>query len=187
LGRLSVERKKMSSVTATDSWSTGVFELLRGVGVAQFCYVPDGGHKDLISEAVDDPSVRAIPLTTEEEGVALLAGADLGDERAVLLMQSSGVGNCVNMLSLLPAGGFPFLTIVTMRGDFGEQNPWQLAMGQAVQSVLEAMNVICLRVDRREDVLPTIDAASSMAYVAGRAVAVLIGQRVIGAKSFARE
>jgi sulfopyruvate decarboxylase alpha subunit len=179
-------RNKVSSVTVTESWSAGVFELLRDIGVVQFCYVPDGGHKDLISAAVDDPGVRAIPLTTEEEGVALLAGADLGLERGVLLMQSSGVGNCVNMLSLLAAGRFPFLTIVTMRGDFGEQNPWQLSMGQATRTVLEAMNVICLKVDRREDVLPTIEAASSMAYVAGRAVAVLIGQRVIGAKSFAR-
>jgi sulfopyruvate decarboxylase TPP-binding subunit len=40
--------------------------------------------------------MRAVPLTTEEEGVALSAGG----QRGVLLMQSSGVGNCVNMLSL---------------------------------------------------------------------------------------
>jgi len=45
-----------------------------------------------------------VALTTEEEGVALLAGTDLGGARGVLLMQSSGVGNCVNMLSLIRAG-----------------------------------------------------------------------------------
>src|SRR5207244_11114675 len=95
-----------------------------------------------------DPGVHSIPLTTEEEGVALIAGADLGGERAVLLMQSSGVGNCINMLSLIKGGRFPLLTLVSMRGDFGAGNPWQYAMGQATEPVLEAIGVICLRVER---------------------------------------
>ena len=94
-----------------------------------------------------------IPLTTEEEGVALLAGADLGGARGVLLMQSSGVGNCINMLSLIAGSRFPFLTLVSMRGDYGEGNPWQYPMGQAVQPVLEAMGVICLKVEDPAEVV----------------------------------
>ncbi|MGC8475752.1 MAG: phosphonopyruvate decarboxylase, partial [Acetobacteraceae bacterium] len=124
------------------------------------------------------------PLTTEEEGVALAAGADLGAARAVLLMQSSGVGNCINMLSLIAGGRFPFLTLVSMRGDFGEGNPWQFPMGQAVEKVLAAMGVICLRAERREEVAGTVAAALTMAFGAGQAVAVLLTQRLIGAKPF---
>src|SRR5213082_2420317 len=116
-------------------WQDQLYELLRNSGVTQFAYVPDAGHSILIDRALADKNVHAIPLTTEEEGVALIAGADLGGARAVLLMQSSGVGNCINMLSLIAGARFPFLTVVSMRGDFGEGNPWQFAMGQAVAPV----------------------------------------------------
>jgi sulfopyruvate decarboxylase TPP-binding subunit len=165
-------------------WPHELYELLRGNGVTQFAYVPDAGHRVLIDRALADADVHAIPLTTEEEGVALVAGADLGGSRGVLLMQSSGVGNCINMLSLIIGARFPFLTLVSMRGDFGEGNPWQLAMGQAVEPVLKAMGVIVLRADDPADVIPTATAGLTMAFQSGAAVAVLLGQRLIGAKKF---
>ena len=130
--------------------------------------MPDAGHTVLIDLALADPHVRAIALTTEEEGVALLAGADLGGARGVLLMQSSGVGNCVNMLSLIKGGRFPFLTLVSMRGDFGEGNPWQFPMGQATPAVLDAMGVICVRIAQPEEVVPATVAALTMAFKAGQ-------------------
>ncbi|MFL6798737.1 MAG: phosphonopyruvate decarboxylase [Xanthobacteraceae bacterium] len=165
-------------------WQHDLYDLLRGYGITQFAYVPDAGHAILIDRSLADPDVRSIALTTEEEGVALIAGADLGGARAVLLMQSSGVGNCINMLSLIKSARFPFLTLVSMRGDFGEGNPWQFAMGQATQRVLEAMDVICLRVERPEDVVSVVTAALTMVFKSGKAVAVLLTQRLIGAKPF---
>src|SRR2546423_13197851 len=169
---------------AATRWQDEVFDLLRRGGVTQFAYVPDAGHSILIDRSLADPDVRAIALTTEEEGVALLAGADLGGARGVLLMQSSGVGNCINMLSLIKGGRFPFLTLVSMRGDFGEGNPWQFPMGQAVEPVLQAMGVLCLRIERPEEVAPTVAAALTMVFQGGSAVAVLLTQKLLGAKSF---
>lgn len=168
----------------TKAWQDELYDLLRSNKIDIFAYVPDGGHKILINRSLAEEGVHSVALATEEEGVALLAGADLGGKRGVLLMQSSGTGNCINMFSLIKGGRFPFLTLITMRGDFGEGNPWQMPMGQSVQKVLEAMNVICLRVDRPEDVTPVVSAALTMAYQAGEAVAVLLGQRLIGAKKF---
>ena len=165
-------------------WQNELYDLLRRHKITQFTYVPDAGHRILIDRALADPEVHAVALTTEEEGVALLAGADLGGARGVLLMQSSGAGNCVNMLSLIKGGHFPFLTLLSMRGDFGEGNPWQYPMGQAVETVLSAMGVICLRVDRPEDVVATVGAALTMAFQGGSAVAVLLTQKLIGAKAF---
>lgn len=169
---------------APPAWPDALYDTLRRGDVTQFAYVPDAGHKIMIARALADPDVHAVPLTTEEEGVALAAGADLGGRRAVLLMQSSGTGNCINMLSLIRHGRFPFLTFVTMRGDFGEGNPWQLPMGEAAETVLAAMGVIVRRVDTADLVVPTAEAALTMAFQAGGAVAVLLGQRLIGAKSF---
>ena len=167
-----------------DGWQHQVYDLLRAHEITQFAYVPDAGHRELINRALADPDAHAIPLASEQEGVALAAGADLGGGRAVLLMQSSGVGNCINMLSLTSGGRFPFLTLVSMRGDFGEGNPWQYAMGQATQKVLEAIGVIVLRADRPDDPVPTISAALTMAFQGGNPVAVLLGQRLLGAKAF---
>jgi sulfopyruvate decarboxylase alpha subunit len=165
-------------------WQDELYDLLRCNNVTQFAYVPDAGHRILIDRSLADTQVHSVALTSEEEGVAMLAGADLGGARGVLLMQSSGTGNCVNMLSLIKGGRFPFLTLVSMRGDFGEGNPWQFPMGQAVQPVLEAIGVICLRIERPEDVVPTVGAALTMVFQSGQAVAVLLTQKLLGAKQF---
>jgi sulfopyruvate decarboxylase alpha subunit len=180
------ETQGMDGVAAQKTgWQDALYDQLRAHNITQFAYVPDAGHRVLIDRSLADPDVHSVALTTEEEGVALLAGADLGGARGVLLMQSSGTGNCVNMLSLITGARFPFLTLITMRGDFGEGNPWQFPMGQAVQKVLEAMSVACLRIDRPEDVADTVGAALTMAFQSGFPVAVLLGQRLIGAKVFA--
>ncbi len=168
----------------TDRWQDALYDLLRRHNVTQFAYVPDAGHRVLIDRSLADPDVHSVALTTEEEGVALLAGADLGGARGVLLMQSSGAGNCVNMLSLIKGGRFPFLTLLSMRGDFGEGNPWQFPMGQAVEPILKEMGLIVIRIDRPEDVVPTVSAALTMAFQGGNGVAVLLTQKLLGAKAF---
>ena len=166
------------------AWPEEIYRVLRDFDVTQFAYVPDAGHKVLIDLSLADRAVHSIPLTTEEEGVGLLAGAHLGGGRGVLLMQSSGVGNCINFLSLAKGGQFPLLMLVSMRGDFGEGNPWQVPMGQAVEPVLGAMGVICVRADEAREVAATVRAAATMAFQSGQAVAVLLTQKLIGAKPF---
>ena len=135
---------------AASEWPEAIHRALGELGVRQVAYVPDAGHARLIELCQADPALRAIVLTTEEEGVALAAGAWLGGQRAVLLMQSSGVGNCVNMLALNQVGRFPLLALVTMRGEWGEQNPWQLPMGQSTADVLKLAGVIVQRLDAPE-------------------------------------
>jgi sulfopyruvate decarboxylase TPP-binding subunit len=174
----------MAETDSATRWQDELYDLLRRNKITQFAYVPDAGHRILIDRSLADPGALSVPLTTEEEGVALLAGADLGGARGVLLMQSSGTGNCVNMLSLIKGGHFPFLTLVSMRGDFGEGNPWQYPMGQAVEPVLKAMGVIRLRIERPEEVVPTVGAACTMVFQGGNAVAVLLTQKLLGAKAF---
>ena len=71
----------MSSIPSPPDpeWPDELYDLLREHDVTQFAYVPDAGHKTLIERSLADPDVNSIALTTEEEGVAMLAGADLGD------------------------------------------------------------------------------------------------------------
>ena len=168
----------------TRSWPHQVHRVLVENDVRQIAYVPDAGHARLIELCHADKTLQPIPLTSEQEGVALLAGAWLGGDRGVLLMQSSGVGNCLNMLSLTRECRFPLLALVTMRGEWGEANPWQVPMGQAAPPVLAEARVIVQRVDHAEEVAATVSAAAELAFQGSLAVAVLIGQRVVGAKAF---
>jgi len=154
------------------------------LNVRQVSYVPDAGHSALIRLCDADPEIQSVSLTTEEEGVAMSAGAWLGGQRAALLLQSSGVGNCINMLSLQQETRMPLFMIVTMRGEWGEFNPWQIAMGKSTQSVLEDSGVYVYRADTADDVVANVAAGARFAYQTGRSVAVLIGQRVIGTKNF---
>ena len=168
------------------SWPDDIYDVLDRFEVRQVAYVPDAGHSQLIERVLASPTMRGIPLTTEEEGVALLAGAWAGGQRGVLLMQSSGVGNCINMLSLVPILRFPFLTLVTMRGEWGEFNPWQVPMGSTTQGVLELSGVKVLRASQREEVRAVLEAAVGQAYNALTPTAVLLSQRLIGAKVFTK-
>ncbi len=166
------------------SWQAEVFAALKAARIAQVGYVPDAGHAHLIAAAHADPDMRAVVLTTEEEGVALAAGAWLGGQRAVLLTQSSGVGNCINMLSLPANCRMPFLALVTMRGEWGEFNPWQVPMGAATPAVLAASGVHVRRADQAYDAAEVVAASAALAFDSRVPVAVLFGQRLIGAKAF---
>jgi sulfopyruvate decarboxylase alpha subunit len=168
-------------------WPDEIFGLLKSAGVRQVAWVPDAGHARVIERVLAEPGMAGIPLTTEEEGVALACGAWLGGDRAVLLMQSSGVGNCVNMLSLVAAGRFPFVALVTMRGEWEEFNGWQVPMGRATPAVLESMGVRVLRADAPGEVGPAVREALDTAFGADGAVAVLLGQRLVGRKEWGAE
>ncbi len=174
----------MSANKDKQAWQDQLYDTLRQQDTTLFSYVPDAGHSIVINRSLEDPEVTSVPLATEEEGVALIAGAYLGGKRGVLLMQSSGVGNCINMMSLIAIGRFPFVTIVSMRGDYGEQNPWQFPMGQGTQPCLEAMGTRCYRVETAVEIVPATQAAVHMAYKSDQSVAILLSQRLIGAKPF---
>ena len=136
-------------------------------------------------EAQND--IDVVTLTTEEDGVGLLCGAWAGGRKGVLLMQSSGVGNCINALALPNIGRIPFVTIVSMRGEWGEFIPWQVPMGQGTPKVLEAMDVRVFRADYKQEVGTTVDAAAKFAFNTRQSAAVLLSQKMIGAKQFTED
>ena len=147
-------------------------------------YVPDAGHTHLINRCGQHGEMVSVPLTTEEEGIALLAGAWLGGDRGVLLMQSSGVGNCLNMFSLTRTCRMPLLMLVTMRGEWGEFNPWQVPMGQNTEKLLKAADILTFHVDESNRLGEATEAAARMVFEGPAAAAVLISQRIIGTKTF---
>jgi sulfopyruvate decarboxylase alpha subunit len=172
-------------VSETD-WRDGIFAALKAADIRQVGYVPDAGHMRLIELCRADPEIEAVSLTSEEEGIGLAAGAWLGGQRAALLMQSSGVGNCVNLLSLTKSCRFPLLMLITMRGEWAEFNPWQVPMGKGTQAALELMDVLVYRVEQANEAAETVAAALDIAFNGSLATAVLLSQKMIGAKRWVK-
>ena len=166
------------------SWPDEIHACFGAANIRQVGYVPDAGHAQLIRRCATDETIHDVLLTTEEEGVALAAGAWLGGQRAVLLLQSSGVGNCINMLSLIKTCRFPMVMLVTMRGEWGEFNPWQVPMGSTTEALLKLCDMLVYRVDAPEDVAATVSAALDLAFNGSLGVAVLLSQRLIGRKQW---
>jgi sulfopyruvate decarboxylase alpha subunit len=184
VSKIAIEATGRTEEAETSDWPHGLYRVLKAHEVRQMSYVPDAGHSRLIDLFRTDREIVTNVLTTEEEGVALAAGAWLGGQRSVLLMQSSGVGNCINMLSLATIGRFPLLMLVTMRGEWAEFNPWQVPMGLATEPALAAIGLRTMRADTPADLIATVDSAASLAYGADQQIAVIISQRLLGVKQW---
>jgi sulfopyruvate decarboxylase alpha subunit len=172
----------MTASPVAPDWPDRLFETFKRAGIRQVGYVPDAGHARLIDRCRADPQIRDVVLTTEEEGVALAAGAWLGGMRAALLMQSSGLGNCINMLSLARICRFPMLMLITMRGEWEEFNPWQEPMGSIVEPALKLCEVEIFRARKPDEVEGMAERAVQLAFGDERIAAVILSQELIGKK-----
>jgi len=93
---------------ADPSWSKHVADILRRNAIRMFATVPDYIVSHVLEHLSADAECRVVTVTREEEGVGLLSGAWLAGRRGALLMQNSGLGNCVNALASLN-GTYHFL------------------------------------------------------------------------------
>jgi sulfopyruvate decarboxylase TPP-binding subunit len=171
---------------STVNWAKAVHGVFQDAGIGLAAYVPDGGLKDIIRHCDEDPDICAVPLTNESEGPCLMAGAWLGGERSVLMMQGSGVGNCMNNFGITIAGNFPLLTIITLRGSWGEGNPWMLYQGRTMERMLDLAGFMATVVDDAANVEEAVSVAAQTAFNASGRMAVILSQRVTGAKKFKR-
>ena len=167
-------------------WQRDIHSAFKSANIRHVSYVPDGGHQGLIHLCSNDPEIGTTVLTTEEEGVALAAGLNLGGTRNVLLMQSSGVGNCLNIFTIAENCRLPLVLLVTMRGEFAEFVPWQIPMGKRAGAALELMGFDVFRADDASLVGDICAGAIDQAYYSNRSVVVLLSQRLIGRKNWSK-
>ena len=166
-------------------WGERVYRSLPGLGIRHVATVPDAGLGRFLELCEADPGIRLVTLTTEEEGIALACGTWLGGELAVVAIQSSGIGNLVNLLGLPNVCRIPCLLLVSMRGEAEERNPWQVPVGRAAPEVLATLDVDVCRPESASGVAPAFAEAAAQTRENGRPGAVLVGQHIIGVKSFA--
>jgi sulfopyruvate decarboxylase TPP-binding subunit len=161
-------------------WPDRIHAVFKKHAIKHVGYVADNGIARLIDLCENDPEITEVALASEAEGAGLVLGAVLGGERAALLMQSSGVGNCVNTFSILKNCAAPCVLVVSMRGESDDFNSWQVPMGSITEPVLTLCGFHCIRVENEADVGPATEAACEMAFGGvNPQVAILLAQRMV--------
>jgi sulfopyruvate decarboxylase alpha subunit len=168
---------------AQAGWSKSVADALRRNGIRTFATVPDFIVSQVLEHLWADPECRVITTTREEEAVGILSGAYLAGERGALLMQNSGLGNCVNTLaSLNVAAQIPLVMVISHRGDLGEYNPAQVPMGQAAEQILQALEVRTSQPHTVEAFESEADGLIKLAYTRSLPVAFLLPNDLTGGR-----
>jgi sulfopyruvate decarboxylase subunit alpha len=168
---------------AQQGWSKAVADALRRNGIRMFVTVPDFIVSQVLDHLWADPECRVITATREEEAVGILSGAYLAGERGALLMQNSGLGNCVNTLaSLNAAAQIPLVMVISHRGDLGEYNPAQVPMGQAAEQILQTLEVRTAQPHTVEAFEAEADGLIKLAYTRSLPVAFLLPNDLTGGR-----
>jgi sulfopyruvate decarboxylase alpha subunit len=160
-------------------WPDRIHATLKRHGIKQVGYVADAGIARLIDLCERDDDVTEVALSSEAEGAGLMLGAALGGERAALMMQSSGVGNCINTFSILKNCAIPCVLLVSMRGGPADFNSWQVPMGTMTEPVLKLCGFEVVHLDREHDAEAVVDAACRTAFGGNVQVAVLLSQSMV--------
>jgi len=165
------------------SWGKHVADVLRRNGLRMFATVPDYIVSHVLEELWADGECRVVTVTREEEGVGLLAGAWLAGRRGALLMQNSGLGNCVNALgSLSVASQIPLVLVISHRGDLGEFNPAQVPMGRATGPILDALGIRYIKPGSVAELEAQGDGLLKLAYTSSLPVAMVLPAELTGGK-----
>lgn len=148
-----------------------IIRQLERAGVDFSCGVPCSMLKGVLEKI--DSHISYVVVTREEEGVGLCVGAFMGGRRPVLLMQNSGLGNCINaLLSLVKLYGFPLLLLIAHRGGPNEKISAQIPMGEATPKLLEDMGIRYERITKKEE-LERISSVAQRVFGQDRIEAIL--------------
>lgn len=122
--------------------SEAIYQGLKSAGIDFIVSVPCANLGKILEIIDEDEEIIHVPATREEEGIGICAGAYFGGKKTAILMQNSGLGNCVNALgSLYQLYSLSLVMIMSHRGTEGEPIIGQIPMGKATPKILDAMKL----------------------------------------------
>ena len=153
---------------------------LKRAGVTVACYLPDSLLKELYPALDAEPGLRTVRVTNEGEGAAICGGVFLSGQRAVLVMENSGVRAATEPLARLGLGaGIPVIMLMSYRGELGENNWWAVPHGITMGPVLDALRTPYRVVRDAGQVEQTIADAYDWSYAAYHHCAVVLGGELV--------
>ena len=152
-----------------------IYQALKASGVRLVSALPETWLVHLIRLAEADPEMTLVRLAKEEEGVGISTGAHLSGVKSAMLMQNHGFLAAVNgIVSCAQLYRIPLLMLISLRGDFGERDPWQTEGGLVTEDLLRALRIPSARLEDPSHVTDRIRKGMTLAYSSNRPVALLL-------------
>jgi len=155
--------------------SQAIYNAMKDVGIDFVVTLPCVNLGKIMKMVECDDAIIHVPVTREEEGFGICAGAFMGGKKPAILMQNSGLGNSVNVLaSLYELYKLPVLMIMSHRGTNGEFMSAQIPMGTATPKLLDALEIPRFNPKTPEESLEIIPKAWEIAVTLGTPVGILL-------------
>ncbi|MFQ5851240.1 MAG: thiamine pyrophosphate-binding protein [Candidatus Binatia bacterium] len=160
--------------------ATEIVISLKRAGVDFATTLTEANLHDLIMTLEEDKGIHHVPVTREEEGIGICAGAYLGGKRPAMVMMNAGFLLSLNALATTCIHpGIPILMLIGYSGGMGEENPSHATVGMLTEPVLQALHIIYEKVSRLDEILPAIVDAQTLARSSRRPTAVLLNREVL--------
>ncbi len=171
---------------ADRAWYEIVRDVLKQHNVSLVPYVPDNVLRPLLDLLHADPFFNAFAVSREEEALGIAAGAWMGGQRAIVLMQTSGFATLPNQLASLSVPfQIPTMMIVSERGTLGEFNIGQMLVARTMRPVLDTLAIEHHTITRLDEVEFIFDRSIRQAVATLGPVCFILSPLLTGGKVFA--
>ncbi len=165
------------------SWAETIVQAMKDSKVSLVAYVPDISIHQVTKLMEDDPYFHVVSATREEEAIGIASGAYAAGRNAAVFMQSSGFGNCVNALaSLCIPCRIPLPMFINLRGEVGEFNIAQVAMGRATRPILDVLGIPHYTLDTDDRLHQRVSGALKLCYASRQPLALCLTPMLHGGK-----
>ena len=165
------------------NWAESIVQALKDNDVSLIAYVPDISIDTVTSLMADDKHFRVVSATREEEAIGIAVGAYAVGQNAAVFMQSSGFGNCINALaSLCIPCRVPIPMFINLRGEVGEFNIAQVAMGRSTRPILDVLGLPHYTLDSEDRLLQKVSGALTLCYSSRQPLALCLTPMLHGGK-----
>lgn len=155
--------------------SQSLYHALKESGIDFVVSLPCVNLGKIMTMVDSDQNIIHIPVTREEEGFGICAGAYMAGKKPAILMQNSGLGNSVNVLaSLFELYEIPIMMVMSHRGTKGEFMSAQVPMGKATPKILDALEIPRINPKTPEEALDMIPLEWDKAEKIGKPLGVLL-------------
>jgi sulfopyruvate decarboxylase subunit alpha len=157
-----------------------IVDSLKEAGVDFVASLTEANLHDLVIALGEDPAIHHVPVTREEEGIGICAGAYLGGKKPAMVMMNAGFLLSANALATVCIHpGIPVLMLIGHSGGVGEDNAGHATVGSLTEPILQAMHIVYEKVGRFEDIRPTIRDSQILARSSRRPTAIVLNKQAL--------
>lgn len=165
------------------NWAETIVQALKDSEVSLIVYVPDISIHQVTRLMEEDDYFHVVAATREEEAIGIAAGGYAVGRNAAVFMQSSGFGNCINAIaSLCIPSRVPIPLFINLRGEVGEFNIAQVAMGRTTRPILDLLGLPHYTLDSDDRLQQRVSGALKLCYSSRQPLALCLTPMLHGGK-----